>query len=60
MNKKILCVYTIDSILCKKEKPIRYLGEIPLGLSYIMSSIKHAGYDLELFVFSKKNNIKKD
>ena len=60
MNKKILCIYTIDSILCKKEKPIRYLGEIPLGLSYIMSSIKHAGYDLELFVFSKKNNIKKD
>ena len=60
MNQKILCVYTVDSILCKKEKPIRYLGEIPLGLSYIMAAIKYAGYDFELFVFSQKNNIQKD
>ena len=60
MNKKILCVYTVDSILCKKERPIRYLGEIPLGLSYIMSAIKYAGYDFELFVFSQKNNIHED
>ena len=60
MNKKILCVYTVNSIFCKKRKPIRYLGEIPLGLSYIMSAIKHAGYDFELFVFSQKSNVQKD
>lgn len=60
MKQKILCIYTLDSILCKKEKPIRYLTDIPLGLSYIMSAIKYAGYDFELFVFSQKNNIKKD
>ena len=59
-NKKILCIYTVDSILCPKDKPIRYLTDIPLGISYIMAAIKHAGYDLELFVFSQKNNIKKD
>ncbi len=60
MNKKILCVYTLDSILCPKDRPIRYLSDIPLGISYIMAAIKHAGYELELFVFSQKNNIKKD
>ena len=60
MNKEILCIYTLDSILCKKKQPIRYLSDIPLGLSYIMSAIKHAGYNFELFVFSQKNSIKKD
>lgn len=60
MNKKILCVYTVDSILCKKDKPIRYLSDVPLGISYIMSAVKHAGYEFELFVFSQKNNMQKD
>lgn len=60
MNKKILCVYTVDSILCKKDNPIRYLSDVPLGISYIMSAIKHAGYEFELFVFSQKNNMQKD
>lgn len=60
MKKQILCVYTVDSILCPKDKPIRYLTDIPLGISYIMAAIKDAGYELELFVFSQKNNIKKD
>lgn len=58
--KKILCVYTVDSILCPKEKPLRYTSDIPLGISYIMSAVKHEGYDLDLFVFSQKNNIKQD
>ena len=60
MNKKILCVYTVDSILCKKDKPIRYLSDVPLGISYIISAVQYAGYELELFVFSQKNNIQKD
>lgn len=58
--KKILCIYTLDSILCTKDKPIRYLTDVPLGISYIMAAIKKAGYSFDLFVFSQKNNIKKD
>ena len=59
-NKKILGVYTTDSILCVKDKPIRYLKDIPLGMSYIMSAVKNSGYEFELFVFSKKNNLQDD
>lgn len=58
--KKILCIYTLDSILCSKEKPIRYSSDIPQGLSYIIAYLKQSGYDCELLVLSQKNNLKKN
>jgi radical SAM superfamily enzyme YgiQ (UPF0313 family) len=52
------CVYSVEDY-ASIDKPIANLGSIPFGISYIATSLKHAGHAPHILVFVPETNMQK-
>jgi radical SAM superfamily enzyme YgiQ (UPF0313 family) len=50
---RIACVYTVE-VYFTVEKPLRVATEIPFGISAILTALKEAGHEVDLFVVTPK------
>ncbi|MEE9605472.1 MAG: radical SAM protein [Candidatus Scalindua sp.] len=51
----VCCIYSVDDYV-SIEKPLHAFESLPFGLSYIASSLKHAGFDTKALVFTNDTN----
>lgn len=54
----ICCVYTTDNYIAGK-KPLVSLVKIPFGISFIATSLKNSGYDVQILVITPETDIRR-